>query len=315
MAERLNIHIPWQARHDPASPWGRFFLPLAEALARREDLSVTVTKKATRARRFGTDARAISHHSHFSAPGNLNIKPSYLPGFWYADRTGYSGWSEIVHLAFDPAVIDGRTAQKFYQDRIVDGYLKPGRSKWPQPDRDLPDLPADYVFIPLQVPGDKVLSHGHFSTDRMISAACAGASRRPVVIKPHPLARDPAHRAAVVALHDPARGVHVVAGHIHDLIRRARVVLCQNSGVGMEALLLGKPVITCALSDYHHLTERAQAPEALDHMLDTALAPAPELVAKFAYWFFGCHMICPAASPDTWIDQIAGRLGIGPTTP
>ncbi len=275
----------------------------------RDGFSVTVSRKSWRAQEIGRHAFCINHHRNYGRKRNLNVKTAYLPDYFYADPKGYSGWSSITKKTFDPQSIDEQDALDYFRTRLQEPYFEIRRSKYPQnPQKH--DLPKDYVFFPMQVPGDAVLDLGHFKQEALLYKLIRGAKSQPVVIKVHPKTRLELPEAArdVDALHDPKNGVFVVDGHLHDLIRDAYVTVCSNSGAGLEALLLGCPVITCAQVDYHHLTVDAPKPDLLPDLISDAKPHDMLTVARYAKWLFGTQFIDIRDPDDAWTEEVYQRM-------
>jgi hypothetical protein len=308
---RINLHIPHFARHDPGSGLARLYRRLTAALLAREGAVLTVSARAFRPHQIGPDAFTLNYHTCFTRARNLNLKLGYLPGFLYADRTGYSGWSEIARHAFDPATIDAARAEAFLATRIEAQVLSRGLSKEPQARSGAArSLPSGYTLLALQVPRDAVLRLADLTVGQMLVPLLSRAADQPLVLKLHPATRDPAFAARIRALHDPPRGVHVVDDHIHDLIRGAARVVTVNSGTGFEALMLGRPVIACGASDYHHLTQRARTADDLAAALDRTL-PAPDrpTLARYALWYAAQQIDVTAPG---WEDRILAKLQAAP---
>lgn len=304
---RINQHIPFNARRDLAAPFGRLHTRLTDRLQRIDDVVLTVSARPIRAQDLGPGALAINYHTRFGRRGNLNLKLNYLPGFLYADRSGFSGWSEVALRPFDPGTIDSAQAERFLTRRIERRILASGLSKEPQTRSGAAvHLPKGYILFTLQQPRDVVLKLADVSTDAILSLLIARAGLQPFVIKLHPATRDPGFINRINALNNPARGVFVVNDHVHDLILGASRVVTVNSGTGLEALLLERPVITCGRSDYHHLTMRATTPEALTAALDASPAiPDRVTLARYAFWYFK-QMI--DVSEAGWEDLVVDRL-------
>lgn len=309
---RINLHVPYLARQikDEAREFhiGEFYSRLQSYLERRDDIRLTVSTDRKRPKHL-YNAYCINYHTCIDAPRHLNIKNSYLPGFVYADAKGYSGWSELADAPFRPDEIPIDAARAFYRDRVLEPTLNAGISKFRQPE-DQVALPDDYVFVPLQVPTDSVMKLAYFSQNRLVRRLCKHAQDVPVVFKVHPQTRktEPEVAARMDALHDPKAGIHVVDAHVHDLIRGARAVICTNSGAGMEAVLLGKPVILCGKADYRHIVVEAEKASDLPALIEAAEAPSMRRVRRFAYWFFGQNMIDLSRPVTDWGDAIVRRL-------
>lgn len=311
---RINQHIPHFARVNPQGAFADLHARLAAHLMAQPGVVLTQSARPCRAHELGPDAFALNYHTRFARVRNLNLKLGYLPGFLYADRSGFSGWSEIAMRTFDPADIVASEAERFLATRIDSRILARGLTKEPQrPSGEAKNLPKDYTLFPLQVPGDIVLKLADLDLDRILLVLTRRARQDPVAIKLHPATRDPAFAARIRSLHDPRGGVHVVDDHIHDLIQRARRVVTVNSGTGFEALMLGRPVICCGASDYHHLATRVRSEAELQAALDTVTEPPDRPTrARYALWF---HDQMVDLSRDGWADEILVRLRASATAP
>lgn len=130
-------------------------------------------------------------------------------------------------------------------------------SKFEQPPLDHKiKLPSDYVFFPCQLPHDETIrSHSNWTVARALvetleSAARVGLS---VVVKGHPV-----NPGSMIDLKNIAykydHATWVDDASVHQLIAGSRLVACVNSGVGLEAVVYGKPVVTFGRSDYDVVT-------------------------------------------------------------
>ncbi|TCS66508.1 capsular polysaccharide biosynthesis protein [Primorskyibacter sedentarius] len=308
----INVHLPWWVRNLPEQSrfleGQRFFNHLVDALMKDPDIVLTVSKKPVRAQFYGPETYCLNHHRSFTRKRNLNVKDAYLRGFFYVDQKGYSGWSEIASRTFDPAAIDGDAARAYFLNKLWKPFLQPGKSKYPQPDTT-PKLPEEFVLVPLQVPGDQVLKLAFFSQERLLKTLI-DQPKLPVVIKLHPVAQKdhPDYCETIKGLHDPDKGVFVVDGHLHRMIEAARAVVCTNSGAGLEAILLNRPVITCGKTDYHHLADVVRNPSDLWPTIMKATPPAEDIMHRYAKWFFGEMLIDTHQSPEIWVAEVMRRI-------
>jgi hypothetical protein len=216
----------------------------------------------------------IKYHSREANDQTINVKISYLPEYFYFDRTGFSGWAEIANTRMpferlDPAIVE----QEF--THIAHTYISHNISKYPQADRiDTTALPEPYVFLATQVEDDIVAELADVKTFDLIRACIkyVPASGLNLVIKRHPKCQS--ERIGKL-LEENARteGVHLVNYSIHDILPQAAAVIVVNSGVGFEALLHQKPVVAFGHSDYHWVTTRLHQAEELQKL--------PEIIAAF----------------------------------
>lgn len=135
-------------------------------------------------------------------------------------------------------------------------------------------LEPGYVFVPFQVPSDmQVAIHSPWVRDMemFLDVVIAAANRNTddvFVIKEHP-----SFRRSVNGLRpDHARVIFANDNVTSELICNARAVLTLNSAVGIEALLLDRPVITLGRACYNvdGLVFHSETAEALDDALKTS---------------------------------------------
>jgi len=125
--------------------------------------------------------------------------------------------------------------------RIIDklgAWIRP-----PQPPPVLPDQP--YLFFPMQVHDEPAPGQPARQIDRdAITAAAAEARARglQLVIKPHPVETD-AHLLDDIAAAAARDGHLLTSANATVLVAGSEAVVTINSSVGLEALLMDKPLI------------------------------------------------------------------------
>ncbi|MBI1218893.1 MAG: hypothetical protein GC186_10125 [Rhodobacteraceae bacterium] len=244
---------------------------------------------------------------HPVASNVLHVHPGYLWGFWYLDPEGVNYRSSIGQRTFDPAGIDADAAADFVRglrDRLVAANV----SKFPQAARA--PLPPPFAAIFVQ----EIERYGtpvhHLDSETMLRVTAAAAGGAPVLVKLHP-AQSAETAARLTTLAASLPGVTITTASLHDIAAAARVIVTQNSAAGFEALLQHRPVITCAISDYHAATQVARTPAELTE----ALRNAPARLAAFPYdaylaWFLRQHQFEPTA-PDFTTRVWAACLATG----
>lgn len=226
-----------------------------------------------------------AYHARKPGPGAYCIKGAALPDLWYLDPKGYGGWCA---LARDPALqAAGADYDLAAADAVIADYQ--GRfgtenlSRYTQPDRGGLERPlTDFAaFYPLQVNDDEVLKLSRFAQFEVLDALTRTAERlrRPVVVKRHPLCKSD-HIAQALEAASRSEFVTVSDASIHDLIGASTAVLAANSGVGVQALIHGKPVFTVAASEYAHMTTPLTSLEALDTVFAAPTGPQPASVRR-----------------------------------
>lgn len=199
----------------------------------------------------------------------LTFRLAYHYPYWRLERQAERWRWPIARSPFDPARIEDDAARRFaarLRARVLPG---------PDPRR------GDHVLIPLQ---------GHIRRQRSFQAASpiqmirhAAATGRPCIATLHPReVLDDRDRRALDRLARDHPNLNI-GGDSAALLRDCAFVVTQNSSVGFDGLILGKPVVLFGQSDYHHVTLSAA-----DLGAERALALAPDHappVEKFLDWF------------------------------
>lgn len=200
---------------------------------------------------------------------NIHLKLGTLFGHFILDSKGYSGWSSITDADFDVLTrdVDPLEADAHWNDlylRLVGG----GKSKYAQEEDEGPEI-SDYLFFPMQVANDTVARLADIDTLSLLRALASWArtSAIRVVVKRHPMCKSRAI-ADALAQEEAAGAIVVSNASVHSLISNAQGVVTVNSGVGAEALLHLKPVITTGASDYAVATSRVSSVDELVALLD-----------------------------------------------
>ena len=120
---------------------------------------------------------------------------------------------------------------------------------------DMPDGP--FAFFPLQIPHDQSLLYFSDVEEAVALDAVVDWSRRsriPLVLKGHPA--NMRSMADFMRAHR-GEGIFWSEAHVHDLLKYSRGVITLNSGVGFEAIIAGKPLVTLARSEYDAISHKA----------------------------------------------------------
>ncbi len=221
--------------------------------------------------------------AQFDHPRARYYMQELLPSLFTQDSDGWgpsARWSGS--RAFETVPVDRRFAG--FAQALRDGRI----TKAPQKDGGAP--PAFDVLAPLQVPGDDALIHHSDTTlEAYVTALVAfgQTTGTRVLFKRHPYDRSGFFREMRKA-HSSATAIFVETGHVHDLIGSAKAVVVINSGVGFEAMLYGKPVLSFGRAAYDAAVTPVR-PGGLADAYRTALAePDAARTARydrFASWY------------------------------
>lgn len=285
-----------QADHDPIQ---ESFLNAFKAVSQRaaKQVSYFYPVAATNifdVRQSGTSSMpTLSYHSiALREQRFLNFKESALPGYFRFDRLGFSGWEERHPLPKDMEIPSEQIDAAF--NALKHKYVDKRVSKYEQRMVDEATLPDRFLLAALQVPDDTVMSLASMQMDDWLDTlvmACEAAGTH-LVIKSHPLDRSATTRARVSRLQDRGSHVFVSQTAIHHLLERAEAVVTVNSGVGVEALLHLKPVITIGASDYsavaHQVSSQAELMSAVESVANSK--PDAEWIGRVKLFLYQyCH--------------------------
>lgn len=230
------------------------------------------------------DAIYLAWHLHGNLPDIWHLKPSYLVNYFYFDRNGYSGWSELAQeYNYD---VDVNSIRDEVQ-QFADNYIANNVSRFPQPEHAyIPDEP--YVLVLTQMSNDSVTDHAYIHTNVLLQkvAEVYKGSKYKVCVKAHPLSRQFDHHPKPYRTPD----IFEATGSIHKIIAGATAVYTMNSGAGFEALLHGKRVFTTGHCDYHWVTDVIKTDADLQASIDIIEQPVDkDRIIKFLHYCLNYH--------------------------
>ena len=231
----------------------------------------------------------LAFHTAGRMPGFVHFKRGDLPRFLILDTGGYSGWStlsgvDIGDIDLPPLPV----ARDIYQalkaqivEANVSAYAQDDLSTVTEP------LPARYVFVPMQVPGDRTQKVARFTMAEMLTMVTSRfrGTDIAVVVKPHPKSTNLDQLASLIALAE-AGEIVLRSDSIHRLIAQSEAVITINSGVGSESILHGKPIYCLGAADYDAVAHRIVSPDQFV-ALTTPIRPAvsdSDLIRFSAYY-------------------------------
>lgn len=258
---------------------------------------------------FDNNTIYLSYHTYGEQRHNLwRIKESYIPGYFSIDSMGYSGFSYMAANQRDVVNsinIDINAANKSIQT-IKEKLFKKNQSKYPQPIINNNFKLQNYLFFPLQIAQDTVISLSYFDYYELILLIAKNITNYPIVIKPHP--RDKNKELANL-LEDLAKiNKNIIISHssIHELIPNSLCCITINSGVGFESLLLGKPVIAFGKSDYDSCTTVcSDKKDITNNIIQEAIEFFDkDYVTKFVYYYLNYYCLSTDNLLSSKLDKI-----------
>jgi hypothetical protein len=210
-------------------------------------------------------------HAHL-----LSIKYGSVPSFFTIDPVGYAGFSDYAKKSAD-RITSTRSEYTLREMRVLVDTIKneitsSGLTKYGvTSDSAELNINQKYVLFVLQIPDDSVAKLCNLKTKdalRIVSNFCKKHDYM-CVIRPHPKAHPNSFN-----LNKFRKNSHVLIdsnSSLHSSILQSEAVITCNSGVGAEALVLGKNVITFGECDYSPLTFNCGSSDELTEGLSKVL--------------------------------------------
>lgn len=245
----------------------------------------------------------IGKHTRLTNANCWNVKKSYLPGYFYFDHTGYSGWAQLANnqCLFEKALVADQTAADEFFESLYASTVVANQSKTKQSKEPFINPPGAFIFLPLQLSFDSVMKLSRIEHFRFYEAVRDWAAQRKLylVVKPHPASkgdlvfgRDCESTKRILEDAKQHRHVCLSNASIHYILPKCEAVFCINSGVGFEALIHKKSVIAVGHSDYHWATHSISR---LDEIPNNEEWRKPALpgtsINKFLYFFLSKYLV------------------------
>ena len=304
--------------------WKAFTLRLANAIERAGVPVDVIEVPAWEINRQGIEAGCsalalVPHRCH------LDFEEGETPVYFYmqeffrwvfiADERGWSAASSAYPVDLLAIPASRENSFDVYRQRLLDSNLG---SKFAQAkSKSRQQLIAEelipsrrnvfglkqmrpYIFLPLQIPHDQSIRYfSDLSELEVVEAVIHWARERniAVVMKPHP-----ANLKSMLPFEGMVDGSSVFysQAHVYDLIKHAASVYTINSGVGFEALLQIKPVVTFGRVEYDCVTFKAtlaNLDQAWEYSLNADKAELEERYRRFVNWFLGDYAV-DMSQPD-----------------
>ncbi|KDD66086.1 hypothetical protein V466_26080 [Pseudomonas mandelii PD30] len=324
--------------------WKEFALRLANALE-RAGLSVDIFElpnweiNRERVEADGSALALIPHRCHIDFEDGKTPVLFYMQEFFrwafVVNDQGWSAASSIYPVILDDActggqafdryrqrLLEGTLASKFGQrdsktklQLMTEGLIPCARNSYGQPINVL----RDYIFFPLQIPTDQSIQYFSDLAELDVVEALVDWAREKglaIVLKPHPA--NMKSMKPFESLVDE-KTVFYSDANIQDLIEHSRAVYTINSGVGFEALLQLKPVVTFGRVEYDCVSFNANLTNLDEAWGYTKGCSAPELelkYARFVNWFLEHYAVdmSSAESSSLRLDEIAAQVALKVST-
>ncbi|WP_341909248.1 hypothetical protein [Polaromonas sp. YR568] len=326
-----RLDLPWKRARTPGVPpalaedtlglrlrWKEFAIRMAHALE-TQGLAVEVLEipadeiDPARVDACNADLALIPHRCHLDWPASGKTPvyfymQEYFRWVFTVDPKGWSAASSIYPVRLGEAKSASDTFDT-YRHRLLGGGWASKFSQSPQ--RSSADLLASgelpfapdaqgvaqcrpFIFLPLQIPHDQSIRYfSPIEEIDMVQAVVnwARANKVALVMKPHPANKKAMRQFETFVDH---QSVFWSEANINDLLGRATAVYTINSGVGFEALLHCKPVVTFGRAEYDCVTFHATTDlldTAWDHCLQSERTALEKKYRHFVNWFLDDYAI------------------------
>lgn len=235
------------------------------------------------------DLALIPHKEAHNFPVK-NAQPYYymqttIPYIFSVDSKGWAGGASVYpYDSLFTEQIDYTIFNEFKQR------IENNQSKFDQPKQRELNLPKDYILFACQITYDETIKwHSNVSVGKTLIKVCKATEKLgiPLVVKGHPINPD-----NMLGLKDSIKNYkHVtwlLEANIHQLIQHSRCVVVVNSGVGLEALLHEKPVVTFGRAEYDCVSNAATY-ENIAEVLSNLVYDKQRVAKFFDTWYNWCY--------------------------
>jgi capsular polysaccharide export protein len=255
---------------------------------------------------FSHHTRSLEEEQSFV---HFHVKQSPISGYVMVDTKGYSGWATSADIkADDICAISDLMAEEFFSEKC-EPIIENKVTKYTQSDADF-IVEGEYVFCAMQLLTDSVANLAYLSSLEMVQNTVKALenTKYKVVIKRHPFCNN---RQVTSALELLARNPNVIISEadIHKIIPNCNAVLTVNSGVGLEALIMGKKVFITGRAEYSPVSIKLYNNEDFVQLInELELDTDVSFINKFLYLYFK-NVLVDAYCPDNnQIDSLLNRL-------
>lgn len=280
-----NLQVEYRIHQHRFETFNRYYDIVREAM---NYLGHTETKKAADINFF--------NHIAINEPDAIVLKPTAPTSKHFAlDRYGYANSSE---LAFKEPVLNEDIEQMDWASIIEMRANKCNKwddsilLKW-ETGKNIPD---DHILLICQMPDDETVKGfgfgRHFEKVNDI-AIKLNSLKENFIIKMHPRwkARTPYENDLLKSWKDKNIDVRMGYESIHDYLKKARIVIVDNSTSGIEALMHEVPVISYGWPEYHWATEKLQTLTHLERLVKDTTWHRGMYAKMFTEWYIN-HYLC-----------------------
>lgn len=209
-----------------------------------------------------------------------------FPWMFSLDRKGWAAGASVYPYS---SIISKNNDYTVFNN--LSSFGEKNQSKFNQPAFKNIELPKNYILFACQIPYDETIRyHSDVSVARALTYMCKATEELgiPLIVKSHPTAPYTSMTELKNIADQFSHVTWIEDVSIHQLIINSIGVAVVNSGVGSEALLHKKPVITFGRSEYDCVTNRANKNNIVE-ILQNLVYDEHRVVNFFDGWYNWCY--------------------------
>lgn len=252
----------------------------------------------------------ISYHSVGQAENVLRLKETSIPFFYNFDRLGYSGWSELsIEREKYEKIVAAREEikAKTYCNNISNWLIQENLSKYTQSTENNISHKG-FILFPMQILTDAVAVHNRIDPLTVLHEATKYCKKQKklLLIKRHPYCTSNRIKYHLLFNSIFNEYVRTTTASITSLLSACEAVLVGNSGVGLEAIIYGKPVYSFARSEYDMAAYQIRDSHDIASVFSASPEPHPNGY-KFGHYFLK-ERCFDARNPDDILEKLKNFL-------
>jgi hypothetical protein len=214
---------------------------------------------------------SLIHMKDAISQNGLTFRRVYHYPFWQIDRSAKRWDWDVAQTTFDPAQVEMKEANRFYdfwRKRLFD--------------KPMPKDNDGFIYMPLQ---GWLLERRSFQTCspiEMIERTLATFPSHKIIATLHPKEDySKPELDAVEALEQRFPNLELRMGQMDTLLDRCAFVVTQNSSTAFNGYFFGKPAVLFGKIDFHHIALNGMALDGIDQ-----IAAHKPNYAAYVYWFW-----------------------------
>lgn len=242
----------------------------------------------------------VSYHTISDLGKRLHVKESAFAHQFTIDKRGFAGWhstaeKDLVSFLKESSQLDEAYISNRFRE-ISEFYVNNNVSKYAQHsiDQTLDSFSQNYYFLALQVTNDVVAKLSYLKVAELLDQTVKICTENgcPLIIKRHPKCQSSEIERALKH-YRKFDNICISNASVHTLLANCKAVITVNSGVGMEALLHKKTVISSGKSDYSLIAQEVHTRTELLQRIENFQATDEKLIERFIVWYFDKHLFSP----------------------